>query len=132
MPRIRIPTDKIGATGEGVAGNGFASMTGVIADPTNDHEFVNSGNEILILQNFTPTTPATQQATVVSVLDASSRFGDIVITCPINTLLQDSLAIAGPFLKTNWNQGGGTLINVDTAALATNLKFYVFQVGLKR
>jgi hypothetical protein len=71
-------------------------ITFTAADATNDHEFVNSGREVLLMKND-DASPHT--ATVVSVTDERGRTGDETITCGASDIC------IVPFLDPSvWNQ----------------------------
>lgn len=116
MTRVAIPVQVMGRNGGGID-----NVTGTAADAANDHYFLNSGRELLVMR----CTDGTQKvATVVSVADAHGRTGDKTITCPATT----GLSIYGPFAPGLFGQRGADRgkVHVDLVA-ATGVTFAVVQ-----
>lgn len=118
MARVVIPIDLIPLNG------GSAQGTGVAASPANDHEAQNDGNVFIVGIN---SNAVAQTATIVSVNDPYGRVGDTTMTIPALAGGFNGVAMAGPFNRSIWNQGGGSQIYIDTAALAADVKFYAFR-----
>jgi hypothetical protein len=119
MPRTLIPLDVLPRYGQ--AG---VTLTGVAADATNDHEVENNGNVLLMLENVSGGVLA---ATIVSVKDAYGRTGDCTLTAAALAGAIPGKSIAGPFMPPNWNVGGGSRMQVDTAAGA-GARFYALKM----
>ncbi len=92
MPRTNIPVQVIPSNG-GVDND----ITYTAADAANDHEFLNSGNEMLYMKS---TTAGAKSATAVSVSDEHGRTGDTTMA-PNGS---EIIAVAGPFKPSVWNQ----------------------------
>lgn len=114
MARTNIPIDNLPLNG------GAVTLTGVAADATNQHEFVNDGKTFLLAENE---DAATKTVTVVSVADPFGRTGNTVHVVPAAAGGVPGKAMIGPFLPAIWNQGGGSKVNVDVSA-ATSLRLY--------
>lgn len=95
---IDIPIQAIGYLGSIVA------ITFTTADAGNDHDFDNSGNDFLWIQND---GGGAVQVTVVSVADPFGRTGDIVMSVGAA-----ARGVAGPFPQPLFNQSGGRRVNV--------------------
>ncbi len=108
MPRTAIPVDLLPRYGAGAV-----TLTGVVADGTNDHDVENNGNVFLLLEN---TTGGGVSATIVSVNDPYGRTGDVTMSAAAAVSSVPGKSFAGPFAPPNWNQGGGSKMHVDTAA----------------
>lgn len=102
MARTDIPVQQMANHS---AGDNSVTFTG--GDAANNHSFTNDGRMLLIMKC---TDASEKVATVVSVADEDGRTGDVTITCPATT----GESIAGPFLKSLWNQSG--VVHVDLAA----------------
>lgn len=77
------------------------------ADATNDHEFANTGREIVLMKN----ADASQHtATVVSVADQHGRTGDQDMAPAAG-----EISVAGPFPPSIWNSALG-LAHIDLGA----------------
>lgn len=108
-----IPVQSIGYLGS------IASVSFTAGDDVNDHDFTNTGDEILWVQND---GAGTCEVTVVSVADPFGRTGDEVFTVPATT----GRAVAGPFVPTLFNQTGGktnVLLDDDTGVTLAVLRF---------
>lgn len=116
MARTQIPVQVLGTRG-----GGDDDVAGTAADSANDHYFLNSGRELLIMRN---TDAAPKTATVVSVTDRNGRTGDKTITCPATT----GLSIYGPFPPALFSQRGADRgrVHVDLTT-ATGVTFAVVQ-----
>ncbi len=114
MARSAIPVNSAPSTGAGV------TLTGLVAAPADDHTVANDQHTILI---FTNCSAGAVTATIVSVTDENGRTGDKTITVPAKSTDFDGVVAAGPFKASGYNQTGG-VINIDTAALATELKIH--------
>ena len=95
---VDIPVQKIPGQGS------IDDITLTAADAGLAHEFVNSGNELLYIVNADASSKTT---TIVSVPDSLGRIQDDVITT-----LAGGFSIAGPFVKSAWNQSTG-VVNVN-------------------
>ena len=100
MARTAIPIQEIPRNG-GV----LDDIAWTAGDATNDHEFANTGNELLLMKN---THSSEQTATVVSVADEYGRTGDGTLAPDATT----GISIAGPFKPPLWNSAAG-LMYVD-------------------
>lgn len=118
MPRIAIPLDTLPRFG-----NAAVTLTGIAADAANDHDLENNGNVLLLLENV---TAAPVVATVISVKDAYGRIGDITMTAPAAVATLPGKSVAGPFSPPNFNTGGGSRLQIDTAAGVT-VRFYALK-----
>lgn len=88
-------------------------------DAANDHEFINTGKEILMMID---SAAAARTSTVISVADpATGRLGDITLA---PTGGGNKISMSGPFRPPLWNQAATGLINVDLTD-ATNVSFAV-------
>lgn len=94
-----IPVQSIGYLGS------IAALTFTTGDDINDHDFLNSGNEFLWVQND---GAGAVQVTVSSVADPFGRLGDIVFSVAAST----GRGIAGPFPPALFNQGSTGRVNV--------------------
>jgi len=74
-------------------------------DATNDHDFVNTGNEVLIVKGGAAPTGT---VTVVSVADTNRRTGDITQAVSASTEY-----VLGPFPPNLFNVSGSEKVNVD-------------------
>jgi len=113
MARTNIPVQVIPANG-GVD----QAIAWTAGDATNDHEFSNSGRELLLMKSD---AVGAKHADVMSVADEHGRIGDT----SLDPDGDQAVAIAGPFLPTVWNQAGG-LVNVDLVT-DTDVFFAVVQ-----
>lgn len=118
MPRTAIPIDVLPRYGQG-----GVTLTGVAVDATNDHDLENNGNVFLLLEN---TTVGAVAATVLSVKDSYGRIGDVTMSAAAAVSTVPGKSIAGPFSPPNFNQGGGSKMQIDTAA-AGAVKFYALK-----
>ncbi len=102
-------------------GGGLDSVAFTAGDAANDHYFLNSGRELLIMRN---SNAAPKTATVVSVADVNGRTGDKTITCPLTT----GVSIYGPFAPSLFGQRGTDRgrVHIDLAD-ATGVTFAVVQ-----
>jgi hypothetical protein len=110
MPRIEIPVINIPQHGGAIA------LTGIAADESEGHEFVNDGKTSLLFEND---SAAAITATIVSVADSYGRLGDTVIVVPAAAGGVPGKAVAGPFPPPLFNQGGGSKVNVDVSGETT-------------
>ena len=113
MGRTNIPVQVLPSNG-----GADQNITWTAGDAANDHSFVNSGRELLLMKSD---SVGAKHADVMSVADEDGRTGD-------QTLDPDGdqvIAMAGPFFPPVWNQTGG-VVNVDLA-LATDVFFAVVQ-----
>lgn len=111
MPRTAIPVDVLP-----IYGTGVATLSGVAADATNDHDMENNGKTLILLEN---NSGGAVTATVLSVVDPFGRTGDITMSAAALASDVPGKSIAGPFLPSVFNQGGGSKLHVDTAAGST-------------
>lgn len=119
MARTQLPVLVMGKNG-----GGLDSVTFTNGDAANDHYFLNSGRELVIMRN-TNGTPKT--ATVVSVADRHGRSGDKTITCPATT----GVSIYGPFAPSLFGQRGTDRgrVHIDLTD-ATGVTFAVVQADV--
>ncbi len=95
---IDIPIQSIGFLGS------IAAVSFTAGDAGNDHDFDNSGNDFLWVQND---GGGAVQVTIVSVADPFGRTGDIVMS-----VAAAGRGVAGPFPGPLFNQSGGKRVNV--------------------
>lgn len=110
---IDIPVQIIGFLGS------IAAVTFTTGDDVNDHDFTNTGNEILWVQND---GAGTVLVTVVSVADPFGRTGDVAFTVAATT----GRGIAGPFVPTLFNQTNGkvnVLLDDDTGVTLAVIRY---------
>lgn len=100
MARTAIPVQTIPANG-GV----LDDISWTAGDDVNDHEFVNTGREILVMKN---THTGEQTATVVSVADQYGRTGDATLAPDATT----GFSFWGPGKPAHWNSTS-TLVYVN-------------------
>jgi len=100
MARTAIPVQAIPRNG-GI----LDDISWTAADATNDHEFANTGCEILIAKN---THSGEQTITVVSVADEFGRTGDATLAPNATT----GFSFWGPGKPGHWNSAAG-LVHVD-------------------
>lgn len=101
----------------GIHGGGIDDITWTAGDATNDHQFVNTGREILLHRNG---DASPHPCTVVSISDPYGRSGDITLTTGA-----DDISCAGPFNPVLFSQAGG-VVHVDLAD-DTSIEFAVVQ-----
>ena len=108
-----IPIQVIGYLGS------IAAVSFTAGDSSNDHDFDNSGNDILWVQNE---GGGAVEVTIVSVADQYGRTGDIVMS-----ISAAGRGVAGPFPQTLFNQSGGRRCNVlldqDTSVTLAVIRF---------
>jgi hypothetical protein len=121
MPRIALTPQEVPANGK------LNTVVFTAADATEDHSFVNTGRELLLIKSQ---AAGTKSFTVVSTPDLYGRTGDLTITVPAEATDQDGLSMAGPFLPEIWNQAGG-VVHVDTAD-GTDVQLAVVRIGFAR
>ncbi len=110
---IDIPIQSIGFLGS------IASITFTTGDDVNDHDFFNTGNEILWVQND---GAGNVQVTVSSVVDPYGRTGDVVFSVTATT----GRGCAGPFVPTLFNQSNGkvnVLLDDDTGVTLAVIRY---------
>lgn len=122
MARVAIAINTLGPNGGGLNDTTFTA-----GDATNDHEFDNDGNTLLVVRN---TDVAAKTVTVKSVADPFGRSQDLTLTVPALSGANPGLAMAGPFLSAIWNQSGAK-VHVDIAS-ATNLSFAAVKQSISR
>jgi len=98
-------------------GGGKDDIAWTAADATNDHEFLNTGRELVLMKND---SAGALTATLVSVADEYGRTGDKTITTGAS-----DISIFGPFPPSKFNQAGG-LMHIDLTD-DTSLSFAVVQ-----
>ncbi len=96
--RVDIPVQELGFIGN------INDLTLTAGDSANNHSAVNSGREVLIMEN-TDASPHT--ATIVSVACSHARTGNILLATAAT-----AIGIAGPFPPSLFNQTG-SLVNID-------------------
>lgn len=110
---IDIPVQSIGFLGS------IAAVSFTTGDDVNDHDFENTGDEILWVQND---GAGTVQVTVSSVADPYGRLGDVVFTVAATT----GRGCAGPFVPPLFNQSTGrvnVLLDDDTGVSLAVVRF---------
>ena len=117
MARTALTVQELGRNGEA------STITWTSADATNDHEFQNTGREILMCRNE---NAATRDVTVVSVSDRFGRSGDVTKTVPAAAAGAAGFAAWGPLLPENFNSSGN-LAYVDLT-VDTDLEFAVIRI----
>lgn len=115
MARTTIPVQ------ETAFQSGSQNVTLTTADATNDHDFENSGNELLHIING---DVATKTVLIKSVADNFGRVQDLSLVVPAAAGGFPGIGQAGPFIPGIWNQSGGNKVNIDITA-DTLLKFAV-------
>ena len=109
---IDIPVQSIGFLGS------IAAVSFTTGDAGNDHDFVNTGHEILWVQNG---GGGAVQVTVVSVACSHGRSSDIVMS-----VAAAGRGTAGPFPTTLFNQTNGrvnVLLDIDTSVTLAVIRF---------
>lgn len=99
-----------------------AEVTWTSADDVNDHDFENTGNEILLVKND---SAGALDTTVVSVADKNGRSGDLTISTGAS-----KISSAGPFPPGLWNSESGKMyVNLtdDTSMSYAVIRF--FKIG---
>ncbi len=117
MPRTAIAVQVAGPNGLALDDITFSA-----ADATNDHEFVNSGREILLMKND---SGGALTADAKSVIDEHARLGDQTLTAAAA-----NISMAGPFSPAVWNQRAAAdagKVFVDLT-VDTSLTFAVIQL----
>lgn len=97
---------------------GSLLLTGVAGDATNNHQFDNDGNTLLLVEN---TDAAAKSVTIQSVDDPFGRSENIALTVAQNTIYA-----AGPFIPSIWNQPGRTMfvdLDADTGVTFWAVRF---------
>ncbi len=110
---IDIPVQSIGFLGS------IAALSFTAGDDVNEHDFTNTGNEILWVQND---GAGTVLVTVVSVADPFGRLGNIVFTVAATT----GRGCAGLFIPTLFNQSNGKVnvtLDDDTGVTLAVIRF---------
>ena len=110
---IDIPVQTIGFLGD------IDVLTFTTGDQANNHDFANTGNEILWVQNDGANACV---VTVSSVACSHTRTGDIVFTVAANT----GRGCAGPFPPSLFSQSTGrvnVLIDDDTGVTLAVIRF---------
>ena len=113
MTRTNIPIQELARNG----GNDNA-ITWTAGDATNDHDFVNTGREIVLMKND---SIGALSADVISVADEYGRTGDTTLTPGAS-----AIAAAGPFPPTRWNSASGKAyidLTDDTSISFAVIKF---------
>jgi len=108
MPRARITANPIPFQGSD------EQLTGTAGDATNDMDFINDGEQLILIDNADASPVA---ITFVSVADQWGRTQDEVVTVPAG-----EKGFAGPFTPGIWNQTGG-VVHVDMVS-DTSLTLY--------
>ena len=98
-----MPRTAIGVETQGSQAKNEATYTS--ADASNDMNFSNTGNQLLLIKGG---ATASGEATIVSVTDENIRTGDITQVISANKEY-----ILGPFPQKLFNQSGTNKINVD-------------------
>lgn len=112
MPRVQIPVTTINPFSAGAGG--FSQLTFVAFSAADDHYMVNDGRTLLLSRTE---TAGASSYTVLSVVDINGRIGDVTVTLPgYESSSKNSFVAAGPFVASQFNQGGGRELYVDTAA----------------
>ena len=113
MPRINVPITDVPFQGSLVD----IAAGGVAGDATNEHEMLNDGKTLVVIENG---GVGVATATIVSVADNLGRFGDEVIPVPAG-----KTATAGPFNTSAWNQSGALLhidLDIDTDVVVAGVR----------
>lgn len=115
MARTNIPVQEVPLHGAALDDVSFTA-----ADATNDHEFVNTGREILVMNNG---DASQRTATVVSVADENGRTGDQDLAPAAG-----EISVAGPFPTSLWNSTlGKVYVNLSPGEDA-NVTFAVLRL----
>lgn len=104
-------------------GKAIDELTFTAADATNDHEFVNDGQTLLLVKNQ---HSSAQAVTIVSVADPFGREEDTTMSVDAGNV-DPKVGIAGPFSPSLFNQAGGLVhvdITDDTALEFAAVKFF--------
>jgi len=119
MARTNVPVQALTPFGSAIA-----ALSWTNADQANDHYFINSGREVLLIRSI---SGSGQVVTAISVTDRYGRSGDIPVTT-----VADGVAAVGPFPAELWNQRGAGDENRVFFNLTDNtgLQFAVLQVPL--
>jgi 3-oxoacyl-ACP reductase-like protein len=115
MARTAITVQEIGAHGGKVE-----DITWTSADETNNHEFVNTGRELVLVKNG---SEGSLDVTVDSVADEYGREGDVTISTGAS-----EESIAGPFPTHLFNQSDGKVhidLTDDTSLTLAVVRFVV-------
>lgn len=115
MARTSIAVQTVPAHGAALDDITFSA-----ADATNDHDFVNTGRELVLMKND---DSSQHTATIVSVADEHGRTGD-------QDMAPDAgeISIAGPFPPSLWNsEAGKAYINLG-AGEDTSVTFAVVRL----
>lgn len=116
MARTAIPVQEVP-----INGAALDDISWTAADATNDHEFENTGREIVLQNNA---DGSQQIATVVSVADQYGRTGDQALSAAAG-----EISVAGPFKPISiWNSESGKAYIDVAAGEDANVTFAVLRL----